>query len=507
MGERIACHPLNKGWGIAHTIPLHFKKERLNLTSIKLTVNGAKAWATVTGSLTSGMVGLPVTIEYDEAWDGLTKNLVCRCSRNGSSGEEYRSILNVENTTIVAHEVMQAGMLLYLGVEGYKADGTLVIPTVWAMCGAIEKGANTGDDLSSDPTLPVWGQLQAQIKQLNQVVIPQEMLDEIQDCANSATQAALQAARSKESAAASSSLASDYVNTARNSADLAHTYAENADTSANSAANLANSVLQAQRAAEAAAERAETAAGSVTNVELTVEVITVDGDSGGEGNNYPMAVTGLLLDLTEYSATVGGGFYINPVVLPTNATNRSVSWESDNTSVATVDFSGYVACIAEGEAVITCTSDEGGFTATCAVSVAAAESDGGDSSGGTTGGKIQYTTLDLLDGGIKADGSPHTLTDVQHVILPYTEGMVVRSMWKPGWDSAHCPLVLLNGGEYSQIADYEFSDFVYGTRTGLEATLTGLPDGSTIIVNFVKEKSDSTMVEMDYYWYTPGGEK
>jgi hypothetical protein len=192
----------------------------MNLTSIKLTVNGAKAWATVTGHLTSGMVGIPVTIEYDETWEGLTKNLVCRCSRNGSSGEEYRSILNVENTTNVAHEVMKAGMLLYLGVEGYNADGTLVIPTVWAMCGAIEKGANTGDDLSSDPTLPVWGQLQEQIEKLNQVVIPQEMLDEIQDCVNSATQAAQQAAQSKESAAASSRLASDYVNTARNSADL-----------------------------------------------------------------------------------------------------------------------------------------------------------------------------------------------------------------------------------------------------------------------------------------------
>ena len=138
----------------------------MNLTSIKLTVNGAQAWATVTGPLTSGMVGLPVTIEYDEAWVGLTKNLVCRCSRNGSSGEEYRSILNVENTTNVAHEVMKTGMFLYLGVEGYNADGTLVIPTVWAMCGAIEKGANTGDDLSSDPTLPIWGQLQEQIAQI-----------------------------------------------------------------------------------------------------------------------------------------------------------------------------------------------------------------------------------------------------------------------------------------------------------------------------------------------------
>ena len=149
------------------------------------------------------MVGLPVAIEYDEAWDGLTKNLVCRCSRNGSSGEEYRSILNVENTTIVAHEVMQAGMLLYLGVEGYKADGTLVIPTVWAMCGAIEKGANTGEDLSADPTLPVWAQLQTEIDQISQNGIAPEQLAEVQSCVQSAIQAADGASKAAQSAAIS----------------------------------------------------------------------------------------------------------------------------------------------------------------------------------------------------------------------------------------------------------------------------------------------------------------
>ena len=161
----------------------------------------------MTGPLTSGMVGLPVTIEYDETWEGLTKNLVCRCSRNGSSGEEYRSILNVENTTIVAHEVMQAGMLLYLGVEGYNADGTLVIPTVWAICGAIEKGANTGEDLSADPTLSVWAQLQTEIEQIRQNGVDLEHLAEIQSCVQAAGRASDEASASARSAAASAAQA------------------------------------------------------------------------------------------------------------------------------------------------------------------------------------------------------------------------------------------------------------------------------------------------------------
>ena len=106
------------------------------MTSIMLTVTESKAQALVSGTLTSGMVGIPVTIEYDDSWNGLTKNLVYRYSRDGSADEECRSMLNVGNTAVVAHEVMQAGTILYLGVEGYSTDGTLVIPTTWAMCWA-----------------------------------------------------------------------------------------------------------------------------------------------------------------------------------------------------------------------------------------------------------------------------------------------------------------------------------------------------------------------------------
>ena len=174
------------------------------MTSIMLTVTGAQAQASVAGTLTSGMVGIPVTIEYDEAWEGLTKNLVCRCSKSGSADEEYRSIMNVENTAVVAHEVMKAGMLLYLGVEGCSSDGTLVIPTVWAMCGSIQRGANTGEDLSVDPTLPVWNQLQVQIEQIKRDAITQEQVDDIQADVQAARRAAEAAAQRAEEAVGNS---------------------------------------------------------------------------------------------------------------------------------------------------------------------------------------------------------------------------------------------------------------------------------------------------------------
>ena len=233
-------------------------KERMRLTSITLRVTGANAQALVAGPLTSGMVGIPIIIEYDDTWEGLTKNLVCRCSKSGYADEEYRSILNVGNTAIVAHEVMQAGKHLYLGIEGYSTDGTLVIPTTWAMCGVIQRGANTGDDLSADPTLPVWGQLQAQIGRIEGGSIPPEQLDEIRACAGAAAQA-------EENAAAASRLAAEHADTARTIAEAAQIYMENSRTSAASAANMASDVFRYQTAAEAAAERAEAAASSVHN--------------------------------------------------------------------------------------------------------------------------------------------------------------------------------------------------------------------------------------------------
>lgn len=255
---------LENQWGQVHGYSFTFLlKERLNLTSIELTVTGAQAWAKVSGPLTSGMVGLPVTIICDEAWEGLTKNLVCRCSHWASDEGEIRTVLNVGDTATVAHEVMQADMYLHLGIEGFRADGKLVIPTTWAMCGIIRAGANTGEDLSADPTLPVWNQLQVQIEQLECCTFPQEQVEEIRAFAEAA-------ARSEENALAASERAAENADETRTVAHAAQMHMESAKTSAASAANMANDALRFQQAAVDAAIRAEAAAGSCQNNDYAV---------------------------------------------------------------------------------------------------------------------------------------------------------------------------------------------------------------------------------------------
>ena len=90
-----------------------------------------------------------------------------------------------------------------------------------------------------------------------------------------------------------------------------------------------------------------------------------------------VAVTSVALDKTELALTVGdAAVQLTATVAPDNATDKTVTWSSDKTSVATVDATGKVTAVAEGTATIT--AKAGDKTATCTVTVTAkASSDSG----------------------------------------------------------------------------------------------------------------------------------
>ena len=128
---------------------------------IQITCKGNSAICTRTERITSGMVGLQCKFEFDSAWDGLAKTAVFW------AGNEKRDVLLTGDTCTVPWEVLKtAGYQLVIGVYGTNAEGTLVIPTVYAMCGGIASGADPSGDASTDPTLPVWGQMQGMIGNL-----------------------------------------------------------------------------------------------------------------------------------------------------------------------------------------------------------------------------------------------------------------------------------------------------------------------------------------------------
>lgn len=81
-----------------------------------------------------------------------------------------------------------------------------------------------------------------------------------------------------------------------------------------------------------------------------------------------ISVTNITLDSSSVELTEGESYTLHATVSPSNADNQTVLWTSSNSSVATVNR-GVVQAVSAGQATITATSDDGGKTATCTVTV------------------------------------------------------------------------------------------------------------------------------------------
>ncbi|GEM_PF-958144 len=87
-----------------------------------------------------------------------------------------------------------------------------------------------------------------------------------------------------------------------------------------------------------------------------------------------VAVTGVSL-VSSKTIYLGSTSSLTATVSPSNATNKNVTWFSSKTGVVTVDSTGVLTPVSLGSATITARTADGGFTATCAVTV---EEDLGD---------------------------------------------------------------------------------------------------------------------------------
>lgn len=80
-------------------------------------------------------------------------------------------------------------------------------------------------------------------------------------------------------------------------------------------------------------------------------------------------VMSVSLDTSSLRLNVGETFTLTATVLPSNATEKSITYTSSNPSIATVDKNGKVTAISKGTATITVTTLSEGKTATCKVTV------------------------------------------------------------------------------------------------------------------------------------------
>ncbi len=142
---------------------------------------------------------------------------------------------------------------------------------------------------------------------------------------------------------------------------------------------------------------------SVTNIGRVVfsgcTDLTISGKTGSEAetyakrNNIPFVsiveVTGVKLNKTSLSLEKGKTTAIKATVNPSNATNKSVTWTSSDTKVATVS-DGTVKAVAAGTAKITAKTNNS-KTATCKVTVKNPVIN-------ATGVKLNKTSLELEKG-------------------------------------------------------------------------------------------------------------
>lgn len=103
------------------------------MTTIELNVRGATATAKVTGQITEGAVGIPVTVTVDSAWEGIAPKLVAACG-----GVEKTMLVSGTGKATLPWECLKAGQELKIGIDGASADGSIRIPTIWASCGRVQ---------------------------------------------------------------------------------------------------------------------------------------------------------------------------------------------------------------------------------------------------------------------------------------------------------------------------------------------------------------------------------
>lgn len=198
--------------------------------------------------ITSGSVGIPVTFNLSEDFDGLSAIAVFEGSGTA------RDVALIGDSCVVPHEVLTtAGGYLRIGIYAANSEGTIVIPTVWAGSKIILQGTEPSEVDPSAPT-PSWA---AQVQEAAAEALANS--EEAIEIAGGAEAAAEEARQSASDAAASATAAGQ----SASAADDAQTAAEAASGAAASARDAAVAAQgSAENSAQAAAGSATAAAGS-----------------------------------------------------------------------------------------------------------------------------------------------------------------------------------------------------------------------------------------------------
>ena len=112
----------------------------------------------------------------------------------------------------------------------------------------------------------------------------------------------------------------------------------------------------------------------------------------------PVPVESVTLNEPEITLLVGEDFQLTAEVLPENADNKTIVWESSDTAIAAVDENGLVTAVAAGNAIVTATVDD--KNATCKVIVNEPAPDGNIDMAGMSVEEVRAAIDEALAAGI-----------------------------------------------------------------------------------------------------------
>ncbi|MDR0232854.1 MAG: Ig-like domain-containing protein [Dysgonamonadaceae bacterium] len=113
--------------------------------------------------------------------------------------------------------------------------------------------------------------------------------------------------------------------------------------------------------------------GKIDALTTGTAVISVTTEDGGFIADCQLTViqpvTGVTLNKTELTLNTTETEILIATVNPSDASNKTVSWTSNNESVATIDQTGKITALKAGTAIVKVTTEDGEFTATCQITV------------------------------------------------------------------------------------------------------------------------------------------
>ena len=112
-----------------------------------------------------------------------------------------------------------------------------------------------------------------------------------------------------------------------------------------------------------------TSKGKVKGVKAGTATITCISNLTGAKATCKVTVGYVSLNKTEVAVKKGKTVTLKATVYPSSLKDKSVTWESSDTKIATVSSAGKVKGVKAGPATITCTSNATGLSTTCKVTV------------------------------------------------------------------------------------------------------------------------------------------